>query len=305
MIAIVGSSNIDIVLTVEHFTNPGETQRITKLEYFPGGKGANQAVAIARLSEKPVYFLTAVGDDQYGKILTENYERENIHGYRVVSGISTGMAFIEVCLSGENRIIIYPGANACLTQEMVLDSKEELLKANILLVQNEIPFETTLYACAMFKEASKIVIFDPAPAQDIRPEIFRYVDFLTPNEEELNALSKTFFDNFVSIEDSFEKFNKLGLKAMIVKLGDKGATYVDSNRLFNIPTIKVTAVDTTAAGDVFNGALAVALSEGKDLAEAIRYANICAAISVTRKGAQPSIPKRIEVEEFLKGIQPL
>ncbi|WP_448374352.1 ribokinase [Fervidobacterium sp.] len=300
MIAIVGSSNMDIVLTVEHFTKPGETQKVLKVEYFPGGKGANQAVAVARLSNNPVYFLTAVGNDSYGKKLIEGYERQNITGYRVADEALTGMAFIEVTVNGENRIMITPGANAHLSKDMILEASNELLKQDILLVQNEIPFESTLTACQLFKEVGKTVIFDPAPAQGIDAHILKYVDYLTPNEEELKTISEQLFGSFISIENSYQKMKDCGLKALIVKQGEKGATYIDSQTVYHVPTIKVTPTDTTAAGDVFNGALAVALNENKNILEAIKFANLCAAISVTRKGAQPSIPNRIEVNNFVK-----
>ncbi|MGQ9857048.1 MAG: ribokinase [Fervidobacterium sp.] len=295
MIAVIGSSNMDIVLTVEHFTKPGETQKILNLEYFPGGKGANQAVAAAKLSKSKVFFLTMLGNDSYGATLSKNYDELGISGYKFVD-TNTGLAFIEVTLSGENRIMITPGANAHLTPRIVNESIDEILKRDILLLQNEIPFESTLFAARLFKDAGKLVIFDPAPAGGITPEIFPYVDILTPNEEELKTLSENIIGRYESIKKTFEAFREKGLKSMIVKQGEKGATYIDEKAIFTVPTKKIEPIDTTAAGDVFNGALAVALNEGKNIQSAIKFANICAAISVTRKGAQPSIPDREEVE---------
>ncbi|MGB9864611.1 ribokinase [Fervidobacterium gondwanense] len=295
MISVIGSSNMDIVLTVEHFTKPGETQKILNLEYFPGGKGANQAVAAAKLSKSEVFFLTMLGNDSYGSTLAKNYEKLGISGYKFAD-TNTGLAFIEVTLSGENRIMITPGANAHLTPGIVNESIGEILKTDILLLQNEIPFESTLFAARLFKDAGKLVIFDPAPARGITPEIFPYVDIMTPNEEELRTLSENIIGRYESIEKTFEAFKEKGLKAMIVKQGENGATYIDEKAIFTVPTKKVEPVDTTAAGDVFNGALAVALNERRNIQSAIQFANICAAISVTRKGAQPSIPDREEVE---------
>jgi len=300
MIAVVGSSNMDVVLTVERFTLPGETQRAQKLEFFPGGKGFNQAVSIAKLSKKNsnVYFLTCIGNDSYGRALKDQYDKLNIEGYVVVDD-NNGLAFIEVTRKGENRIVIYPGANSNLTKEIVRKHEAKLLEADYILLQNEIPFESTLYAARLFSENGKIVIFDPAPVSGIEKEIFQFVDFLTPNEEEIKLLTEKFFGEFVSYEDSYFKLKSLGVKKLIVKLGSKGVIYFEGDKRIEIPSFKVKAVDTTAAGDVFNGAFVVALHENLDIKKSLEFASAAAALSVTKKGAQNSIPSRKEVENFL------
>ncbi|MBZ4650614.1 ribokinase [Thermosipho sp. (in: thermotogales)] len=300
MIAVVGSSNMDVVLTVERFTLPGETQRAQKLEFFPGGKGSNQAVSIAKLSKKNsnVYFLTCIGNDSYGRDLKDQYDKLNIKGYVVVDD-NNGLAFIEVTKKGENRIVIYPGANRNLTKEIIKKHEEKLLEADYILLQNEIPFESTLYSARIFSENGKIVIFDPAPVSGIEKEIFQFVDFLTPNEEEIKLLTEKFFGEFVSYEDSYFKLKSLGVKKLIVKLGSKGVIYFEGDKRIEIPSFKVKAVDTTAAGDVFNGAFVVALHENLDIRKSLEFASAAAALSVTKKGAQNSIPSRKEVENFL------
>lgn len=300
MIAVVGSSNMDVVLTVERFTLPGETQKATKLEFFPGGKGSNQTMTVAKLSniDSEIYFLTCIGNDSYGKILKEQYDNSNINGYKIVND-SNGLAFIEVTEKGENRIIIYSGANNYLTENLVKEHAGKLLKADYLLLQNEIPFESTLYSAKLFFEHGKTVIFDPAPVKGIKKEIFQFIDFLTPNEEEIKLLTEKFFGNFVSYEDSYNKFKKLGLKKLIVKLGEKGVLYFDENTTIEIPAFRVQAIDTTAAGDVFNGAFSVALHENFDIEFSLNFASAAAALSVTKKGAQSSIPSRSDVEKFL------
>ncbi|ACJ75149.1 ribokinase [Thermosipho africanus TCF52B] len=300
MIAVVGSSNMDVVLTVERFTLPGETQKAQKLEFFPGGKGSNQAVSIAKLSKKNsnVYFLTCIGNDSYGRILKGQYDKLNIEGYVVVDD-NNGLAFIEVTKKGENRIVIYPGANRNLTKEIIKKHEEKLLEADYILLQNEIPFESTLYSARIFSENGKIVIFDPAPVSGIEKEIFQFVDFLTPNEEEIKLLTEKFFGEFVSYEDSYFKLKSLGVKKLIVKLGSKGVIYFEGDKRIEIPSFKVKAVDTTAAGDVFNGAFVVALHENLDIKKSLEFASAAAALSVTKKGAQNSIPSRKEVENFL------
>lgn len=293
MISVVGSSNIDIVLRVDHFTKPGETQKALEMNVFPGGKGANQAVTVAKIGRKGCHFVTCVGNDSYSDLIIKNFEKLGITGYIRV-GAPTGRAFIEVDKTGQNRIIIFPGANAELKRELI--DWKTLSESDILLLQNEIPFETTL-ECA--KKFGGIVIFDPAPAQGINGEIFQYVDYLTPNEKEIEALSKEFFGEFLSIEKVAENFLKLGVKNVIVKLGDKGALLVNKNGEKHFPAFRVKAVDTTAAGDVFNGAFAVALSEGKQPEEAVVFGMAAAAISVTKVGAQSSVPSREEIDKFL------
>lgn len=294
LIAIVGSSNIDIVLVVDRFTKPGETQKVSEMKIIPGGKGANQAVTVAKLGRTGCFFVTCLGDDEYGKMLSENFKNLGIKGYIITNG-PTGRAFIEVTKSGQNRIMIFSGANDMLSPELI--NWEELFKNRFLLLQNEIPIGTTFEIARRFPGT---VIFDPAPAQGIGKEIFEYVDYLTPNEEEIRMLSKNIFGRTMTIEESAKKFLELGVKNVLVKMGKKGSVLFTKNKVIHIPAFKVKVVDTTAAGDVFNGAFAVALSEGKDVESAIRFANAAAAISVTRIGAQTSIPTREEVEEFLK-----
>ncbi|PLV58294.1 ribokinase [Thermotoga sp. KOL6] len=297
MIAVVGSSNVDVVLKVDHFTKPGETQKALELSFFPGGKGANQAVTVAKLGEKGCYFVTCVGNDEYGRLLIENFTLYKITGFSLIDK-PTGRAFIEVTKEGENRIIIFQGANSYLTKDKI--DWEMLSRSQIVLLQNEIPFETTLEVAEKF---SGLVIFDPAPAQEIRKEIMQHVDFITPNEEEMKMLSMDLFGEFSTLEESAKKMLNMGTKNVIIKLGEKGVLLINQKRTYHIPAFKVKALDTTAAGDVFNGAFAVAISEGKDTESAIKFANAAAAISVTRYGAQTSIPKREEVENLLNEVK--
>lgn len=302
MIGVVGSSNMDIVLTVEKFTNPGETQKAISLEYFPGGKGANQAVTAAKLSKEEVYFFTALGNDDFGKVLSNNFDKMKIKGY-VYTDLPTGRAYIEVTKNGENRIIIFEGANGFITPEIVESKINVLNEYKYFLLQNEIPFETSLHIAKTLKSKKKIIIFDPAPAQNIEKEIFEYVDYFTPNEEEFKYLSMKFFNlnSEKNLKETLRKFFNLGIKNIILKQGEKDIILYNRNSILKIPVFKVdNVVDTTAAGDVFNGALAVALEEGKNIKEAIRFASAAAGIAITRKGAQSSIPTREEVEEFLK-----
>lgn len=302
MIGVIGSSNMDIVLTVEHFTNPGETQKAKELEYFPGGKGANQAVAAAKLSNKEVYFFTALGNDEFGKRLARNFDELNIKGY-VYTDLPTGRAYIEVTKEGENRIVIFQGANGFITPEIVERKIGILQGYKYFLLQNEIPFETTLHVAKILKSKKKIVIFDPAPAPNITDEIFKYIDYFTPNEEEFKYLSKKFFnlDPEKNLKEILRRFFNLGIKNIILKRGPETVILYNRNYILKIPAFKFeNVVDTTAAGDVFNGALATALEEGKNIKEAIVFACAAAGLSVTRKGAQSSIPARKEVDDFLE-----
>lgn len=302
MIGVVGSSNMDIVLTVGKFTNPGETQKAISLEHFPGGKGANQAVTAAKLSKNNVYFLTALGNDDFGKMLARNFDEFGIKGY-IYTDIPTGRAYIEVTKQGENRIILYEGANGFITSEIVKRKLDVLSENKIFLLQNEIPFESSLHIAKALSSKKKTIIFDPAPAQNIEKEIFEYIDYFTPNEEEFKYLAEKFFglNPEENLKETLRKFFELGVKNILLKQGGKDIILYNRNSILKIPVFKMeNVVDTTAAGDVFNGALAVALEENKNIKEAIRFASAAAGISVTRKGAQSSIPNREEVEEFLK-----
>ena len=299
MVGIVGSTNVDIVLKVENFTLPGQTQRALSLEKFPGGKGANQAVTVAKLSKKETVFITLVGDDEDGRWMIERFESLGITGPRI-EGRSTGKAFIEVTSSGENRIIIHGGANDLLTPEKV--DWDLLERVGVVLLQNEIPFETTFEVAKFSKKRGKTVVFDPAPAGGVSEKILEYVDVLTPNETELRELAENFFGSFDGMERCVEKFLKFGVGSVVVKLGERGVYYSNGLKEVMIPAPRVKAVDTTAAGDVFNGAFAYKLDSGASVLESLRFAVLSASLSVTRMGAQTSIPDPEEVIEFERGI---
>ncbi|AEH50559.1 ribokinase [Pseudothermotoga thermarum] len=293
MIAIVGSANVDLVVKVKDFTKPGETQVCLSFERFSGGKGANQAVTCKKMGAD-VYFLTCTGNDSNGQFVREKLLEVGLkEGIQIVDA-TNGFALIELTVDGRNRIIIYPGSYGLLTPDVLFQHTEELLRCGILLLQNEIPFETTYHAAKLFKENGKTVIFDPAPAHGVDKGIFRYVDIVTPNEVEGQILTGE-----KEKEKIVEKLLELGCKNVLLKLGEKGCLLVGELGRFEIPAFKVQAVDTTAAGDVFNGAFAAEFERSKDVKRALIYASAAAAISVTRMGAQSSIPTHQEVMDFL------
>jgi len=300
MIAVIGSSNMDIVFNVEHFTLPGETQKALSLDFYFGGKGANQAVAAAKLSEKPVYFCSCLGDDEYGNQISQNFKKYKIEGYYVQKNEKTGRAYIEVDKNGENRIIIFSGANDNVDKEKIdkfFDQYGD--EIDICLLQNEIPMQSVEYAISKLKEKRITIIYDPAPVGNTKIESLNGIDFLTPNIKEFMFLcekEKIDFDEN-NLDKSMLEFKRISkVKNLIVKMGDKGVIYIDEDEnLAKIEPLKVKAVDSTGAGDIFNGAFAVAFSETKDLKKSLNFANTAAAISVERKGAQSSIPKKEEV----------
>lgn len=294
MIAVIGSSNVDLVIQVKDFTLPGETQKGKNLCYHPGGKGANQAVAVKKLGGD-VYFLSCIGTDANGKFMLDRLSEVGIDKGPMAVDSPNGLALIELSGNGDNRIIIYPGANEMMTPKIIDTTLEELLKADILLLQNEIPFETSLYAAKLFHENGKLVILDPAPAGGISREILPYVDIITPNETEAAALVGGEF----SVEETAAKFKAMGCPNIMLKRGGEGVVFIGEMDNFWQSAFKVEAIDTTAAGDIFNGALAVALEMGLELQNAARFASAASAIAVTREGAQPSIPTLDEVKKFL------
>jgi len=297
-ITVVGSLNMDFVVQVERLPRPGETVAGHGFATMPGGKGANQACAAGRLGGR-VLMVGRVGGDVFGAQLSESLHTAGVDTtpVRVTEGAPTGVALIFVEQGGQNEIVVAAGANACLTPE---DVRREIhgSTGGLLLLQLESPLETVVEAASLGRRQGTRVILDPAPARPLPDGLLRDVDCLTPNESEaLLLLGRR--EGEVSLGEAPELARALlqrGPRAVVLKLGEKGAFLDDGTGARHFPAPRVEAVDATAAGDTFNGALAVALAENRGLADAIAFANVAAALSVTRLGAQASVPTRDEVE---------
>jgi ribokinase len=300
-ITVVGSLNMDFVVQVERLPLPGETVLGGGFATIPGGKGANQACAAGRLGGR-VRMVGRVGDDVFGKQLRESLEAAGIDTTAVLVTRATpsGVALIFVQAGGQNQIVVASGANGRLAP----DDLARALDAGaggFLLLQLESPLETVERAAALGRKHGMTVVLDPAPARPLPDALLANVDCLTPNESEAMVLLDR-SQGTVSLAEAPEVARALrarGPRHVILKLGEKGAFLDDGKGGRHFPGLKVEAVDATAAGDTFNGALAVALAEGRALDAAIRFANAAAALSVTRAGAQASIPARREVEALL------
>lgn len=296
-ILVIGSSNTDMVIKTDKLPAPGETILGGKFLLTPGGKGANQAVAATRLGGK-ITFVMKRGNDLFGNQTVGLLMREGIETEYVIkdNDLPSGVALIIVDSKGENSIVVASGANSNLNPEDIPPEIFDCKRYPILLLQLEIPIKTVEYC---IKEASKCgtkIILNPAPAQPLSEELLRDVDLITPNETEAEALSGIRIKNLESAAKAAEIMQSKGVKNVIITMGEKGA-YVRSGKFTGmVPGIKVKAIDTTGAGDVFNGALAVALAEGMDHKDAVFFANRAAAISVTKMGAQASAPFRNEIE---------
>ena len=301
-IVVVGSLNTDLVVRVERAPESGETLPGSDFQVFCGGKGANQAYAAAKLGAS-VAMLGRIGSDAYGKSQIENLSEVGVftEGVREIEGISTGTAMITVETSGDNRIIVVPGANGRYRSEDLEQDRAALEGGKIGLFQLETPLDTIERALRRVKESGGITILDPAPAQSLNEAIYRFVDYITPNFSELQILSGKELSEETNEEDIVAAARTLcarGAGQVIVKRGSKGALWVDSNSHASVPALRVEALDTTAAGDCFNGAFAVSLAKGDEVLEAMRFACAAAAVSVTRAGAQPSMPRLEEVVEI-------
>ncbi|MFA6856516.1 MAG: ribokinase [Treponema sp.] len=300
-ILVVGSMNMDFRINVLHLVNKGETELSDKLDLIPGGKGANQAFAAGRLGIQTI-MLGARGDDTYGKVLEESLNSAGVETGRLAvrSGISTGIAIVEVDKTGNNSIIVIPGANATVDSTYIDKNTDILRQCDIVLLQMEIPPETVLHTAKLAKKLGKTVILDPAPVPPVMPEnIYSYVDYIKPNETELQMLTGE-----KDLEKGMHKLISSGVKCVIVTTGKNGALVLErgSSTVMEYPAPDVPVVDTTAAGDSFSAAFSVALSEGKNVGEAVKFANIVGAVVVSRKGAQTSIPDRKYVKEFVKTL---
>jgi ribokinase len=295
-IIVIGSSNTDMVIKTQKLPAPGETILGGIFLMNPGGKGANQAVAAARLGGK-VTFITKRGNDLFGNQAVGLLMREGIETKYVVKDhvLPSGVALITVDSKGENSIVVAPGSNGNLLIEDIPLPVFETGKFEILLLQLEIPIDTVEYSAVTASEHGIKVILNPAPACTLSDNLLKHVWLITPNETEAEAITGIKITDRASAERASVSIQERGVKNVIITLGEEGAFVKSEGYTGLIPGIKVSPVDTTAAGDVFNGALAVAISEGKELNDAVVFANKAASVSVTRMGAQASAPYRNEV----------
>ncbi|HSZ33442.1 MAG TPA: ribokinase [Puia sp.] len=298
-IVVIGSSNTDMVIKTGHLPGPGETILGGTFLMNPGGKGANQAVAAARMGGN-IIFICKTGADVFGKQSARLLQEEGIDTSLLISdpALPSGVALITVDKNGENCIVVASGANANLSSSDLLPALQVISESSLVLMQLEIPLETVSYVASFSFENNIPVILNPAPACALPDILLRNISILTPNKTEAEMLTGIRIDDIPSAKQAAQKIKGRGVKTVIITLGSKGALVFDKNVFTEIPALSVTAVDTTAAGDTFNGSLVVALSEGKNIIEATKYACKASAISVTRIGAQASIPFKWEVDAF-------
>ena len=291
---------MDLVVNVQNLPKLGETILGDTFYENPGGKGANQAVAAARLGGN-VTMIGKIGRDVYGKVLLENLENNNIDIKGIIiSDTLTGRAIIEVDNNGDNHIVVIPGSNAELTNEEITDKKEIIENSDIIILQQEIPIKTVEFVLELGKKLGKTTILNPAPAQKIEDEILKLVDYLILNETELELItgnSKIKDDEYPKV---IKDLQERGSKNIILTLGEKGGMYTKGKELCSYKAMKVKAVDSTAAGDSFIGAFALKLSEGVNISESIEFAVGISALTVTKIGAQQSLPTMKELELFLE-----
>jgi len=299
-VLVVGSSNTDMVIRVPRLPRPGETILGGTFAMAAGGKGANQAVAAARAGGR-VTLIARVGDDVFGERAMAGFEADGIDTRFVLRtpGAASGVALIDVDESGENSISVASGANARLSAEDVDTAAAAFAAADIVLVQLESPLEAVEAAARKAGERGVPVVLNPAPARPLEDGLLRRVAVLTPNEHEAQVLTGIAVTDEASARSAAARLRARGPRTVVITLGERGVYASAPEFEGQVPAFKVVAVDTTAAGDVFNGALAVALAEKAPFVEALRFAQAAAAISVTRPGAQPSAPTRAEIEKMI------
>jgi ribokinase len=299
-ILVIGSSNTDMIIKLERIPQPGETILGGEFSTAAGGKGANQAVAAARAGGE-VTFVARVGRDMFGEKAIAGFVQDGIHVEHITRDpeAPSGVALIFVAKNGENSIAVASGANARLSPDEVKKAEPAIVGAHSVLMQLETPLETVQAAAESAARAEVPVILNPAPARSLPGELLKLVSILTPNETEAGLLTGIVVQDVETAARAAEELLDQGVQTAIITLGARGAFVAADSCRKLIPGFQVEPVDTTAAGDVFNGALAVALGEGRPLLEAVRFASAAAAISVTRLGAQPSAPARKEIETLL------
>ena len=298
-VVVVGSTNFDMVVKVNRLPKEGESLLATNLKFFPGGKGANQAVGVSRLGGK-VSFIGAVGKDMIGDFLIRGLKGNGIDTTLVKrdAELATGCAFIPLLPNGNNCIVVDPGANFGLTPGDLERAKEVIARADAVAAVLEIPIEVVEAAFLLAKKAGKLTVLDAGPPRHCPAEILKLADIISPNETELEHLSGEKVSGRVSAREAAEKLLEHGVKTLVLKLGSDGSMLVTAKGSKHFPACRVEPVDATAAGDAFTAALTVRVAAGDQLEDAIRYANIAGALATTKLGAQPSLPTRKEVEAF-------
>jgi ribokinase len=296
IITVIGSSNTDMVVKSKRLPAPGETIIGGEFGMYPGGKGANQAVAAARLGGN-VHFVGKRGNDIFGTQASSllNDEGINTSYFSTDPDLPSGVALISVDEKGENCIVVASGANAAITPKDLEAVKPLIGKSSIVLLQLEIPIETVEYTATIASDRGVIIILNPAPAQTLSSSLLKKISIITPNETEAEILTGISITNISTAEQAAMALKERGVQTVIITLGADGALVYHQNQFTKVDTVPVVAIDTTAAGDVFNGALAVSLADGNTVEDAARYACKAAAISVTRMGAQSSAPTKNEV----------
>ncbi|HEY3412346.1 MAG TPA: ribokinase [Armatimonadota bacterium] len=300
-VVVVGSANMDLVVRAQRAPWPGETVQGRSLDYLPGGKGANQAVAAARLGAR-THMVCRVGDDSLGEPVRRNLADNgvDVSRVRIAAGAPQGLAIIIVDDEGQNRIVLAAGSNGMLVPDDIDWAAAVFSPDSLVLLQNEIRLETTIRAAQVAKAAGATVLWNPAPAPDSLPdEMIGCVDVLLPNESEAESLTGIAVHDSPGAHRAAAAIVAKGIPNVVITLGERGALWFNEDEVFELPSFPVSVVDTTAAGDTFAGALAVALAEGRESRDAVRFACGASALAVTKLGAQPGIPTRAQLEAFL------
>ncbi len=299
MIYVLGSINMDMVARVPHMPVGGETLTADKYYVNPGGKGANQAVAIAKLGGK-VAMIGKVGSDETGDALKNNLKAMGVDESMVTrADVPSGIAMI-IVEGGENRIILYKGANHSVTKADVDEGLKNAKSGDALVMQLEIPLETVTYAAAVAKQKGMLVLLNPAPAVPLGEELLKNVDIIAPNETETEILTGVGLDSDVHIALAVKKLYQLGVKRVIITMGSRGSIVAEGQTITPVEPRKVKAVDTTSAGDTFVGATVLRYLDGDTLEDAARFASVASSITVTREGAAQSIPTLEEVKKVIE-----
>lgn len=298
-ITVLGSLNMDLIVKVADLPKTGETIMAKGFYTAPGGKGANQAAALARMGAE-VAMIGRVGGDQYGEMLLNSLKEEGVdlEYLAIDEKAATGIALITVEDNGQNTIVVHAGANGLLLSEEVESATALIKKSEVLVAQLETPISSVELAFEIAKKYGVLTILNPAPAREVESKFWRSIDYLIPNETELAFISGEPVNTIEQVKTAAKVLLAKGAKRIIVTLGEQGAIYIDSNTFFHVPAPRVKAVDATAAGDTFVAAFAVKISEGEEIREAITFACHAGALTTTKVGALPSIPFRKEVEDF-------